>query len=68
MRPWPATRRLPKASGVRGSWVRKQRLIDRLPEDFAVVLQDVLVFAGPAVGRAATAQTWDHLLRGWSPH
>ena len=46
------------------AWVRKQRL----PEDFAVVLQDVLVLAGPAVGRAATAQTWDHLLRGWTPH
>jgi hypothetical protein len=56
------------AQGKWRAWVRKQRLTDRLPEDFAVVLQDVLVFAGPAVGRAATAQTWDHLLRGWTSH
>lgn len=56
------------AQGKWQAWVRKQRLTDRLPEDFAVVLQDALVFAGPAVGSAATAQTWDHTLGAWTPH
>lgn len=47
------------------SWVRKQRLTDRLPEDFGTVLDDVLTFAGPAVNRAITGRTWVHALRRW---
>lgn len=48
------------------SWVRKQRLTDRLPEDFGTVLDDVLTFAGPAVNRAITGRTWVHALRRWA--
>ena len=49
------------------SWVRKQRLTDRLPEDFAIILQEVLVFAGPAVRGTTTGQTWVHHLKRWTP-
>jgi Nucleotidyl transferase AbiEii toxin, Type IV TA system len=55
------------AQGKWRAWIRKQRLTDRLPEEFAIVLQDVLVFAGPAVGRTITGQTWVHRLRQWTP-
>ncbi len=44
-------------------WVRKQQLTDRLPEDFAIVLQDVINFAGPAVSGAARRQMWVHAQR-----
>jgi Nucleotidyl transferase AbiEii toxin, Type IV TA system len=47
------------------SWVRKQRLTDRLTEDFASVLQDVVTFAGPAVNGVTAGQTWVHARHRW---
>jgi len=48
-----------------GAWVRKQRLTDRLSEDFAVVLHDVFAFAAPAVAGEITGHTWDHSVSRW---
>jgi Nucleotidyl transferase AbiEii toxin, Type IV TA system len=49
------------------AWVRKQRLTDRLDQDFARVLQDVLTFAGPAVSGAIKGLTWAHRVGRWMP-
>jgi hypothetical protein len=49
------------------AWVRKQRLDDRLPEHFAMVLHDVMTFAEPAVNGTITGQTWAHKDRRWMP-
>jgi hypothetical protein len=49
------------------AWVRKQRLDDRLPEDFAMVLHDVMTFAEPAVTGTITGQTWVHKDSRWIP-
>lgn len=49
------------------AWVRKQRLTDRLDQDFARVLQDVFMFAGPAVSGAITELTWVNRVGRWMP-
>ena len=49
------------------AWVRKQRLTDRLDQDFASVLQDVFMFAGPAVSGAIKGLTWVHRVGRWMP-
>ena len=49
------------------AWVRKQRLTDRLDQDFASVLQDVSTFAGPAVSGAIKGLTWVHRVGRWMP-
>jgi hypothetical protein len=49
------------------AWVRKQRLTDRLNQDFARVLQDVFTFAGPAVSGAIKGLTWVHRVGRWMP-
>jgi hypothetical protein len=49
------------------AWVRKQRLTDRLDQDFASVLQDVFTFAGPAVSSAIKGLTWVHRVGRWMP-
>ena len=49
------------------AWVRKQRLTDRLDQDFASVLQDVFTFAGPAVSGAIKGLTWVHRVGRWMP-
>ena len=49
------------------AWVRKQRLSDRLDQDFASVLQDVFTFAGPAVSGAIKGRTWVHFVGLWMP-
>ena len=49
------------------AWVRKQRLSDRLDQDFASVLQDVFTFAGPAVSGAIKGRTWVHFVDLWMP-
>lgn len=49
------------------TWVRKQRLSDRVAEDFATVLQDVLTFAGPAVADAISGRRWAHRVGRWMP-
>ena len=49
------------AAGAQRRWVawrRKQRLDQRLPEDFAVVLRTVLAFADPVLTGVADDQTW----------
>lgn len=52
------------------SWVRKQRLTDRLPEDFGTVLDDVLTFAGPAVNPATrparAGMAFGRVRRSWA--
>jgi hypothetical protein len=50
-----------------GAWVRKQRLTDRLAQDFAIVLQDVSTFASPAVAGGISGLTWTHNGRRWMP-
>ncbi|WP_293766670.1 nucleotidyl transferase AbiEii/AbiGii toxin family protein [Sporichthya sp.] len=47
------------------AWVRKQRLTDRLPENFADVLDAVIAFADPAISGHATGQVWDPARRSW---
>ena len=49
------------------AWVRKQRTTDRLDQDFATVLQDVSMFAGPAVSGAIKGLTWVHRVGRWIP-
>ena len=49
------------------AWVRKQRLADRLDQDFANVLQDVFTFAGPAGSGAVRGLTWVSRVGRWMP-
>jgi len=47
------------------AWVGKQRLSDRLDQDFTSVLQDVFTFAGPAVSGEIKGHTWVHRVGRW---
>ena len=49
------------------AWVRKQRLTDRLAQDFASALTDVVTFAGPAVSGAVKGLTWAQRDGRWMP-
>jgi hypothetical protein len=49
------------------SWVRRQRLDDRLPGLFATVLDAVGSFADPPLLGAATGRTGDPVDRTWQP-
>jgi hypothetical protein len=48
------------------AWVRRQRLLDRLPLEFAEVLSDVQRFADPIIVEPARTGTWDPVARVWS--
>jgi Nucleotidyl transferase AbiEii toxin, Type IV TA system len=48
------------------AWRRRQRLEDRLPEQFGEVVSAVIDFADPAVGGSAEGQSWDPVAGAWS--
>lgn len=48
------------------AWVRRQRLLDRLPIEFAEVLSVVQRFADPILVEPARTGTWDPVARVWS--
>jgi hypothetical protein len=48
------------------AWKRKQRLEDRLPEQFAKVVSAVVAFADPAITDAAQGLRWDPSVGAWS--
>jgi hypothetical protein len=50
-----------------GTWVRRQRLADRLPESFGQTLSEVARFADPVLAGRATAHDWDPGTREWRP-
>jgi predicted nucleotidyltransferase component of viral defense system len=47
------------------AWRRRQRLEDRLPEDFSVVLSAVIDFADPAITGSAEGLLWDSTDHAW---
>lgn len=47
------------------AWRRKQRLDDRLPEQFDDVLHAVAAFADPAIDGTAADREWDATRRSW---
>ena len=47
------------------AWRRRQRLEDRLPEQFEDVLTAVIDFADPAITGTAEGQTWDPIAGAW---
>lgn len=47
------------------AWVRRQRLDDRLPKDFAALLADVYDFADPAIRHEVAGKIWDHVSVSW---
>jgi len=48
------------------NWVRKQRLDDRLPADFANLLAEIRRFADPVLSDEVEGRTWDPAERTWS--
>jgi hypothetical protein len=48
------------------AWRRRQRLEDRLPEDFGEVLSAVIDFADPAITGSAEDHSWDPTTHAWS--
>jgi hypothetical protein len=48
------------------AWIRKQRLRDRLPEQFSDVLDRAAEFADPALGGASDGRLWDPATRTWN--
>jgi hypothetical protein len=48
------------------AWVRRQRLLDRLPMEFAEVLAEVQGFADPILMRQARNGSWDPIAKVWS--
>jgi predicted nucleotidyltransferase component of viral defense system len=47
------------------AWRRRQKLEDRLPEQFQDVLTAVIDFADPAIIGTAEGRTWDPIAGGW---
>jgi len=48
------------------TWARRQRLDDRLPSQFADLLDDLCAFSDPPIRREASGRRWDHLGLFWS--
>lgn len=48
------------------AWRRKHRLDDRLPQEFAVVLQRVDALADPALTGTSRGQTWSATALAWA--
>jgi len=48
------------------AWRRKQRLEERIPEQFADVLQQVAEFSDPAISGTAKGMTWEPAIRAWT--
>jgi predicted nucleotidyltransferase component of viral defense system len=47
------------------AWRRRQKLEDRLPEQFQDVLTAVIDFADPAITGTAEGRSWDPITGGW---
>ncbi len=47
------------------AWRRRQKLEDRLPEDFSEAVRNVIEFADPAIAGAVPSRTWDPLACIW---
>jgi hypothetical protein len=47
------------------AWVRRQRMQDRLPLEFAELLNSVLVFADPLIAGDTHGNQWDPETRAW---
>lgn len=54
-----------RAQGRWTAWRADQGLADRLPEDFAEVLDEVIAFADPALAGQIESKAWDPTLRAW---
>ena len=54
------------AQGRWANWVRKLRLADRLPIDFADLLTEIQRFADPVLVDEVDGRTWDPAKRTWS--
>lgn len=54
------------AQGKWVAWLRRQHLADRLPDDFAAVLDIVVRFADPILSRRATDRIWQPERQTWS--
>ncbi|HYZ54143.1 MAG TPA: hypothetical protein VE733_11690, partial [Streptosporangiaceae bacterium] len=48
------------------AWRRRQRLDDRLPDQFGDVVTAVVTFADPAITGTAAGQSWDPATGTWS--
>lgn len=48
------------------AWLRKQRLAERLPDRFADVMQQLFVFADPALQETKLAAKWNPTRRAWN--
>lgn len=49
------------------AWRRKQRLDDRLPEQFSELLNAVIGFAAPVVNGTVSDRTWNAARQQWQP-
>lgn len=49
------------------AWRNRHELYDRLPAEFADVLDEVIAFADPAIAGDVTDATWDPDAGAWSP-
>jgi hypothetical protein len=49
------------------AWRRKQRLEDRVPEDFARVVDAFIAFADPVLGGEVEGRTWNPSAGQWEP-
>lgn len=49
------------------TWIRRQRLADRLPESFEQTLSQVAQFADPVLAGRAVEHAWDPHVREWRP-
>ncbi len=48
------------------TWIRKQRLTDRLPDQFADLMEQLFVFADPALQETKLAAQWNPMRRAWN--
>jgi hypothetical protein len=55
----------PIAQAKWAAWLRKQGLADRVPIDFATLLDAVAAFADPVLEGPATESTWQSATRQW---
>ena len=53
------------AQGKWAAWLRRQLLTDRLPDDFATVVDLVVRFADPILSERATGLVWRPEQQAW---
>ncbi len=47
------------------AWRRRQHLVYETPDDFGVVLAEVVAFADPVLSGTVTTGAWDHAAGSW---